>query len=85
MLVVLLLLLLFLVKKYAHGYLPSLPIFYVFAKRGKYIKDTFGRARHRKLARQAGRTLCTPEFPWCHARMVDAVTGITLFDLQQLY
>jgi hypothetical protein len=47
-------------KKYAHGYLPSLPIFYVFAERGEYIKDTFGRARHRKLARWAGRTSCTP-------------------------
>ena len=23
--------------------------------------------------------------PRCHARMVNAVTGITLFDLQQLY
>ncbi len=30
------------VKKYARGYLPSLPIFYVFAERGEYIKDTFG-------------------------------------------
>ncbi len=29
-------------KKYARGYLPSLPIFYIFAQRGEYIKDTFG-------------------------------------------
>ncbi len=49
-----------LLKKYAHGYLPSLPIFYVFAKRGECIKDTFGRAHHWKLARRAGCTSCTP-------------------------
>ncbi len=47
-------------KKYARGYLPSLPIFYVFSERGEYIKDTFGQARHRKLACRAGCTLCTP-------------------------
>ncbi len=29
--------------------------------------------------------LCVLRVPRCHARMVDAVTGITLFDLQQLY
>jgi hypothetical protein len=48
-----------LLKKYARGYLHSLPIFYVFAERGEYIKDTFGQARHRKLARRVGRTSCT--------------------------
>ncbi len=47
-------------KKYARGYLPSLPIFYVFAKRGENIKDTFGQRSHWKLARRAGRTSCTP-------------------------
>ncbi len=47
-------------EKYARGYLPSLPIFYVFAKRGEYIKDTFGQARHQKLARWVGRTSRTP-------------------------
>jgi hypothetical protein len=47
-------------KKNARGYLPSLPIFYVFAERGEYIKDTFGQARHRKFARRAGHTLRTP-------------------------
>ena len=39
---------------------PSVPISYILAKRVEYIKDTFGRARHRKLARRAGRTSCTP-------------------------
>jgi hypothetical protein len=39
---------------------PSVPISYVLAERVEYIKDTFGRARHRKLARRAGRTLRTP-------------------------
>ncbi len=38
---------------------PKVPISYVLAKRVEYIKDTFGRARHWKLARQAGRTSCT--------------------------
>ncbi len=47
-------------KKYARGYLPSLPIFYVFAERGEYMKDTFGQARHQKFARRAGRTSRTP-------------------------
>ena len=39
---------------------PSVPISYVLAERVEYIKDIFGRARHRKLARRAGRTSCTP-------------------------
>ncbi len=58
-------------KKYAHGYLPSLPIFYVFTKRGEYIKDTFGQAHHWKLARRVGCTSHTPcssvsrSHDWC--------------------
>jgi hypothetical protein len=39
---------------------PSVPISYVLAERVEYIKDTFGRARHPKLARRAGRTSRTP-------------------------
>ncbi len=48
------------VKKYARRYLSYLPTSYVLAKRVEYIKDTFGQARHWKLARRAGCTLCTP-------------------------
>jgi hypothetical protein len=47
-------------KKYARRYLSYLPISYVLAERVEYIKDTFGQARHQKLERRAGRTLCTP-------------------------
>ncbi len=39
---------------------PLVPISYILAKRVEYIKDTFGRGRHRKLARWAGRTSRTP-------------------------
>ncbi len=39
---------------------PSVPISYVLAERVEYIKDAFGRARHRKLARRAGHTSRTP-------------------------
>jgi hypothetical protein len=39
---------------------PSVPISYVLAERVEYIKDIFGRARNRKLARRAGRTSRTP-------------------------
>ncbi len=46
-------------KKYARRYLSYLPTSYVLAKRVEYIKDTFGRVRHWKLARRAGRTSCT--------------------------
>jgi hypothetical protein len=52
--------------------LPSVPLSYVLAERVEYIKDTFGRARHRKLARRASRTLRTP------CSMPDALTRITL-------
>jgi hypothetical protein len=43
--------------------LTNKEISYVLAKRVEYIKDTFGQARHWKLARRAGRTLCTPCSP----------------------
>jgi hypothetical protein len=46
-------------KNYARRYLSYLPISHVLAKRVEHIKDTFGRAHHWKLARRAGRTLCT--------------------------
>jgi hypothetical protein len=44
------------VKKYARRYPSYSPTSYVLAKRGEYIKDTFGRACHRKLAPRAGHT-----------------------------
>jgi hypothetical protein len=40
--------------------LPSVPISYILAEQVEYINNTFGRARHRKLARRAGRTSRTP-------------------------
>ena len=48
------------VKNYALRYLSYLPTSFVLAERVEYIKDTFGRARHKKLAHRAGRTSCTP-------------------------
>ncbi len=71
-------------KKYARGYLPSLPIFYVFAERGEYIKDTFGQARHRKLAHRAGHFMYSVFLGVTLAWSMQSPESL-FFDLQQLY